>query len=362
MIGISFFELMKQIKSGQGDFCFTILHGFNEFLGELLIDTFCRHFLERKSDFNYRRYYFDVENQCSWEEIIQEAKSSSFFIQSRKILVVVIREEKWIQIDKADMEMLRNYLSSPNPNTVLMLYVSLNANKDEYRQLKKSRITPLIEKLKSKNTCSVDLDRISESEVKHYVKSYLNERGISITASALEKIVELKGEDYASIINQLPKFETSSLQEKSLDTEDVELIVTGIEPHSIWDLTEAIENEDTSRYLGILKYLFVNGVKPAFILGTLITHYNKIFTAKFLLKHNFPVNDIGKVLQQPHFILNKFISSVRNFSDAKLQQILRIIYRIDLELKTGGEDTARLSLQNFIFQIKLLSGKGKTRY
>ena len=348
---------MKQIKSGSGNFCFTILHGFNEFLGEQLIDSFCRHFLEKKSDFNYRRYYFDMDNQGNWGEIIQEAKSSSFFIQSRKILVAVIREEKGINLNKTDMEILKNYLKNPNSNTVLILYFSLNSSKDEYRQIKKSKISPLIEQLDSSNTCCVDLDRILEAEVKNYLKSYLKERGISITASALEKIIELKGEDYASIINQLPKFEISSHQENSLDTDDIEMIITGIEPHSIWDLTEAIENEDTPKYLEILKYLFINGVKPAFILGTLITHYNKIFTAKFLLKHNFPVNDIGKVLQQPHFILNKFIHSVRNFSDVKLQQILKIIYQIDLELKTGGEETARLSLQNFIFQIKLISRK-----
>ena len=72
--------------------------------------------------------------------------------------------------------------------------------------------------------------------------------------SNTEKIIELKGEDYASIINQLPKFEISSYQENSLDTEDVEKIVTGIEPHSIWDLTEAIENEDISKYLIVIIY------------------------------------------------------------------------------------------------------------
>ena len=32
---------------------------------------------------------------------------------------------------------------------------------------------------------------MSEAEVKNYLKSYLKERGISITASALEKIIEL---------------------------------------------------------------------------------------------------------------------------------------------------------------------------
>ena len=171
----------------------------------------------------------------------------------------------------------------------------------------------------------------------------------------MEKMIELKGEDYASIINQLPKFEIAGYQEKSFDTEDIDKIITGIEPHSIWDLTESIENEDVNKYLEILRYLFINGVKPAFILGTLISYYNKIFTAKFLLKHSFPVADIGKVLQQPGFILNKFIRSVNSFSDKKLQQILKIIYKIDLELKTSGEESARLSLQNFIFQVKFLT-------
>lgn len=352
---LTFFEFLERMKTGDRNLAFVALHGFNEFLGEMAIQSLCEHFLESKSDFNYRRFYFDAEGSASWEEIISEAKSSSFFIQARKILVSVIREEKWIGLNKSDRQLLKDYFSNPNPSAVLVLYFSLNTTKDTHKQIKKSKISPLLSELDVPQGISIDLDRISERAVTEYIKRYLKERGITITASALEKVIELKGEDYASIINQLPKFEIFQHPENSLDAQDIEKILTGIEPHSIWDLTEAIENEDVVKYLLILKYLFINGVKPTFILGTLITHYNKIYTAKFLLKHNFPVPDIGKVLQQPYFILNKFIASVKRFSERRLQRILKIIYQMDLEMKTGGEELARISLQNFIFQIKLLA-------
>lgn len=355
MKDINFFDCLERIRQQKDNFMFTILHGFNEFLGEKIIQSFCEHFLEKKNDFSFRRFYFDAESDSSWEDIINEANSSSFFIQSRKILVVVVRDEKKINMNKYDKEILKKYLKKPNSNTILILYFSLNTTKDEYGQIKRSKIKRLLGELDSPHSHSIDLDRLSEREVSKYVKFYLKESGISVTSSAMEKIIELKGEDYASIINQLPKFEIARYKENNLDTEDIDKIITGIEPHSIWDLTESIENEDINKYLEILKYLFINGVKPTFILGTLISYYTKIFTAKFLLKHNFPVGDIGKVLQQPNFMLNKFIQSVKHFSDKKLQQILKIIYKIDLELKTSGEDSARLSLQNFIFQIKLLS-------
>jgi DNA polymerase III delta subunit len=319
-------------------------------------------FIEKKTEFNFKRYYFDSENQNSWDEIINDANSSNFFIQSRKILVVVVRDEKKIKIKKNDRDIIQKYLGNPKSGTILILYISLDLTKDEYKQIRKTKINPLLKELSSPSTSSVDLDKISDREVTQYIKEHLNQCGITITASALDRIIEIKGDDLISALNQLPKFELAFSQEKSLDTEDIEEIVTGIEPHSIWDLTEAIESENVRKYLDILKYLFVNGVKPHFILGTLIAHYNKIFTAKFLLKHNFPINDIGIVLQQPQFILNKFIDSVRHFSEQRLQQILEIIYDIDLELKTSGEESARLSLQNFIFQIKFLRPEVQTSY
>jgi len=360
MVQAPFFRLLERLESGKEIPPYILLHGFNESLGEIIIQTLCDRFLEKKNDFNYRRYYFDRDQDDAWEEIIGEARSASFFLQAHKIIVAVVREEKKVKLSKADRSLVLDYLAKPNPHTIMVHYISMDLSKDDYRQARRGKIAPLAADLASAGAHAVDLDAMSEREVTHYIKRRLQQQGITITASALEKMFDLTGEDFASIIGQLPKLELSVDRERSLDTEDVEHMITGIESHSIWELTEAIEREDVSRYLDTLKYLFINGIKPHFILGTLIAHYNKIFTAKFLLKHNFPLADIGKVLQQPQFLMNKFIQSVRGFSEIRLQRILRVIYHIDLELKTGGDESARLLLQNFIFQIRHLSPRTRS--
>jgi DNA polymerase-3 subunit delta len=353
---IPFFRFLDRIEAGKETFPVTILYGFNEFLGDKIIRTLSDTFLEDKSEFNYRRYYFDPEyTDTSWEEIISEANTSSFFVRSRKLIIVTIREEKKIVSEKYDLDLLATYAEKPNPNAILVIYISLNTIKDDFKQVKTQKINKLLKTLSSPNCCAVDLDKISEIEVKSYIKRYLNERGMSITASALDKIFEIKEDDFISVLYQLPLLEIADVEDKSIDSEDIEKIVTGVEAHSIWDLTDAIENEDPGKYLKILRYLFMNGIKAALIIGTLVTHYNKIYIAKFLLKQNVPVQEIGKALGQHSYFLDKFIRTARNFSDKRLQHILNMIYDLDYESKTSGEESSRLSLQNFTFRLKSLS-------
>ncbi len=73
------------------------------------------------------------------------------------------------------------------------------------------------------------------------------------------------------------------------------------------------------------------------------------------MKHNFPIDEIGRVLGQHRYFLNKFIQSARRFSDKRLKHILKMIYDLDYESKTSGEESARLSLQYFTFRSKLIA-------
>jgi len=350
----TFFNFINRIRSEKTSPPIIILYGYNEFLGEHVIAELGRMLGQEKTEFNFRRYYFDSDEENSWEDILSEANSSSFFISAKKIITIAIRSEKRLGLSAANKEAIGLYIAKPNPNATLIVYVSLDVSRDDFKQLKKSKIESLLKCFQPAQPVTIDLDKTPDSEVKNYVKQYLKERKIAITVGAMEKIQEIKGDAFVSIIQQLPKLEAAAATSLSIDNEEVDELITGINSHSIWDLTEAIEREDASAYLDILKYLFINGIKPTFIIGTLISYYHKIYTAKFLMKHRFSIPDIGKVLQQPSFILNKFIALVNNFSDYKIQEVLKLIYRLDYESKTSGEDSARISLQNFIFQVKFL--------
>jgi len=348
----NYFKFLEILKNKKDFFPFIFIYGFNEFLGEKIIATLVENFIEEKSEFNYRRYYFDNENSSSIEEVLNDATTANFFLQSRKIIVLTIRDHKKISLKKNELAILNDYLEKPNSNTILIMYVSLDTIRDDYKQIKRQKIDKLSKSLLQKNLISIDLDKIYEKEIKNHIKKELNKINISITASALEKLVEIKGDDLPSILSQMPLFEIITKTDNVIDTEDIDQILTGVSTHSIWDLTEAIEKENIEKYLNVLRYLFIHGIKAPFIIGTLISHYNKIYTAKFLLKNNFSNYDIGKILAQPSFILNKFLYTVKNFSDKKLRKILNMIYEMDMEAKTGGEDAVKLSLQNFLFQIK----------
>ncbi len=351
----TYFSFLNKIKKDKSvSYPFILIHGFNEFLGENIIKQLRDNFLEEKSEFNYRRYYFDNENSCTIDDVLNDASSSNFFLQSRKIIILTIRETKKLTFKKDELATLNEYLKQPNKNTILVIYVSLNVLRDDFKQVKKQKIDKLTKTLEQKNLTIIDLDRMYEKDINNYIKSELKNMGISITASALEKLADLKGDDLPSILGQMPLFEIITKTDNVIDTDDIDQIVTGVSTHSIWDLTEAIEKENIEKYLNVLTYLFINGIKAPFIIGTLITHYNKIFTAKYLLKNNYSNYDIGKILAQPSFILNRFLSSVKYFSDEKLQKILDLIYKIDMEAKTGGEEAVKLSLRNFIFQVKIV--------
>jgi len=350
----TFFNFISRLRGETSSPPLLIMHGFNEFLGEHVIRELGRMLGQEKNELNFKRYYFDNDEETDWQDILNEANSSSFFISAKKIITVAIRSEKKLSLNAAGKEAIGRYLAKPNPHATLIVYISLDVSRDEYKQLRKSKIESLLKCFQTDQAVVIDLDKTPDAEIKNYIKQYLKERKITITVGAMEKIQEIKGDAFVSIIQQLPKLEAVAAESLNIDNEEVDELITGINSHSIWDLTEAIEREDPGAYLDILKYLFINGIKPTFIIGTQISYYHKIYTAKFLMKHRFSIPDIGKVLQQPSFILNKFIALVKNFSDFKIQEVLKLIYRLDYESKTSGEDSARISLQNFIFQVKFL--------
>ena len=169
----SYFSFLKKSDSGSGISPVNLVHGYNEFLGERIIKTLIKKFLGEKSNFNFKRYYFDSEESEDWFEIISEVKSSKFFIESRKVIAVVIRKDRYLSISREEVNLIKNYLLKPNFNAVLVVYISLDMLKDEYKQLNKTKISKFLKYFDADFTVSVNLDKINESDVKEYIRNEL---------------------------------------------------------------------------------------------------------------------------------------------------------------------------------------------
>ncbi len=365
MAEAGFFDFYHRLQSAATVPPAMLLFGFNDFLGDLIIRRVSRLVLaEGRNEFNYSRFYLDDDEETGWADVVQEARHASFFVQSRKLIVATIRSERRLGQGKGKEreELLRpllDYLAAPNPHTTLILFISLlETTPDEFKELvnrkRGGKIGRLVDLLATPALQVVNLDSFRDSQIRQYVRDYLKERRVAVTAGAVEKLLDNRGQSTAAVIYQLPKLEAAAAGVQGIDVADVDELVTGISSHSIWELTDAIENENAPLYFNALNYLFLNGVKPPLIIGTLIRHYHNLFTAKFLLQRRFPPADIGKILGQSSVFLNSFIAQARDFSAWRLKEVLKLIYRLDYQSKTGGEDSARLMLQTFIFQVKQL--------
>jgi len=187
---VTFFNFLERIEEKKERFPFNVIYGFNESLGEKIISSFVKNFIEKKNDFNYRRYYFESGNESSWQDIINDANSLSFFIQSRKIVIVVIRDVKNLKLNKMDQSILKKYLDNPNMNTIFIVYISLNLLKDDYKQLIKKRngkISIFLVELDSPYTNFVNLDRIFQREFNDYIKFNLKEKGFQLLRVRLKR-------------------------------------------------------------------------------------------------------------------------------------------------------------------------------
>ncbi len=140
----TFFNFINRIRSEKTSPPILILHGFNEYLGEHVIAEISLILGQEKSEFNFKRYYFDLEDENSWEDIFDEANSSSFFLSANKIITVAIRSEKKLSLNAAAKAAISRYIAKPNPDATLIVYVSLDVSRDEYKQLKKSKIESLL--------------------------------------------------------------------------------------------------------------------------------------------------------------------------------------------------------------------------
>ena len=356
MLELNYLKAIELLRKQEDSYPVVIIYGFNEFLGEKIIKLLTKIIIKKKNDFNFQRFYFEKDSNLTWQNLIDEVKTSSFFVESKKIVIGVVRESNKFKVNKSDLELLKNYFQNPNKNAIFVVYFSLNLSKDDFKMFYSREIKPFLTKFKDcKNILSVNLDNVKEYEFKKLVFNYFKEKGISISAEAMDKIIDLKGDNYLSFIPQLEKIEVVRKNKDVIDSEDIENNITGLNPHSIWDLSDSLEKNDVKRYLETLNYFFLNGISPSLIIGTLITNYHRIFTAKFLLRHNYPAKDIGRLLNQPSYFLNQFLNKVKNLKEDKLKKILNLIYKLDYSSKTSGEEHTKLLLQNLIFEIKLLS-------
>jgi len=328
-----------------------LIQGYFEALGESLLGVWAKACLpDGRRDSQYRRYHLEAGSGDDWEEILSEASQSSFFLAQKKVLVVTVRDGRKLSPGKNQAARIQAYAAQPSPHTLLVVYLSLPPDRESWKALKKrgGRLESWAKLWDGPETALVDLDRLTPRDVGGWVRRTLRLQEQDATPAALERMLELRGDEFPDILLQLPKLTwISSEPRHQVDQGDVDRLLTGMKTRSVWDLTNALDQGDISRYLQILGDLFLAGVEVVALSATLITHVQRMVLGSFLMEGGASVRQAAQLLRIPPFLSSEFSTQMSRMNPERGRAILRLLYELDLACKTQGEDRTRLELELF---------------
>jgi len=133
--------------------------------------------------------------------------------------------------------------------------------------------------------------------------------------------------------------------------EDILNVVTKSIKTRIFDLTDAVSQNQTAKAVRIIDDLLQNKEPVHFIVAMLSRHLGILMKIKKLEEKKVPQSEMAKILGVPSFIIGKTRKQASNFSIDTLKQLIRECMETDMAIKTGKMNP-RLALELFIIKWK----------
>lgn len=267
-----------------------------------------------KQDFNYDVFY----PSASPQEIFNAAYTVPFLAERRLVIL-----KDFHQFPAAHIEALMPYLKKPCDSTC-MLILSLKEPK-----------------LDKDVKCSTFLFRIKERDTPAWVKRLAEKKGIKISESAVEYLIEAVGLDMGLLAMEVEKLALSGL--KKIETKDVIPSLGTTKEYIPFNLLDALIAGQKTKAFRILKRLVEGRPSDApAVLGVLNWHYMQFYSLW--------VNKGKKPDKMREFTFRKLIKYIPQFNEESFYRIFQSLHEADIEIKT----LARPDLTLEILLIKLL--------
>jgi len=252
-----------------------------------------------------------------------------FMAEKRLVLIKEVEGKK----NEKVIEVLKNYLLNPNPQTVLVI--------DECENTSFKTIENL------ENATVVDCSRVERELVMNFALKTCKEKGVSITASALNKLIDYCDGYLIKVNLELDKLINYKLDEKQIVEQDIDGFVTKSEEYQIFELTNALILKQGDKALYIVDDIIKNKKNINMILNLIYNHIRRLFYVK-ISKDDFKTT--ASLLDVKEFAVKKLSEQAKNISAKKLKEVLQKCLETDYNIKSGNLDLIS-GIYNLVFLI-----------
>jgi DNA polymerase-3 subunit delta len=294
---------------------------------------------EALEDFNFNDISTSEEFNISEILGIAGTLPLSIGVSENKIRRLVVLKDIDDLVEN-DREALASYVSKPVDTTCLVLTA-------EKLDLRKKYNNELVS-----NSTHAHFYRLYDNAVSQWLKDEASNNKKSISADAVQCLIEETGNDLYGLANEMAKLTAFIGEREKIEMSDIRQVMCYVKDNTAFDLQKAITYKDTENALRILKSILdENSYGSMMALSTIALRLKQIALTKIMLKQGMQEKDIFQSLKGLNqFYNNYLIKEAVNFSDRELTEGFSSLLKADIEIKKGRKPP-RLTLETLILNL-----------
>ena len=189
----------------------------------------------------------------------------------------------------------------------------------------------------SKTARTVEFQPLPLTKLQHWVQSQARERGATIGRPALNRLLELAGEDQWRLSGEIAKLAEHG---PDITAQLVDAHVAANRNESIFNLVEAMTSGRQRPAMQMYHHLRASGESEMYILSMVIWQLRNMLLAKAAGRISPP--ELAKEAGMSPYVAGNMLSARHRLSEESLQQAFLAAVDTDFRIKSGGGEAAVL--------------------
>lgn len=249
--------------------------------------------------------------------------------------VVVIRDAH--DFTDKEWEVLEPVLQNPIDSTVLII---LSSKIDKRKKIFKTVMDQAV---------TVEFKKPYENQLGAWIKYIGSTHGIDISDEACVLLQKLVGNHLTEIDAEVQKLSQFVGDKKAATVEDVAKVVSRVKEDSIFELTDAIGENDRVKALTLLAHLLDQGQSEVGVVALVARHVRILIAIHQGLKLGLSGSKLAQHSGVPPYFLQKYQGQARNWTLRNLENTLSALSDTDRALKSSPL-SAPIWLENFVIK------------
>lgn len=203
----------------------------------------------------------------------------------------------------------------------------------------------------AKLSCWVECggEKIKKGETQQWLTSSAHERQLNLTRDGAYELIDRLGDQPGILDNALTLMELSSKAQQTWGREQVQDFFTQETQSGVFDLAEALANQDLQKSLELMKNIFDRGTMIVELMGGLRIQFRRLLLLKFH-QGQWGRQTISSKLGIPSFVLDRTLRQVERFNLPRLRKVYNELYRLDWSSKSSSQGDRDL-FEMFILRL-----------